>query len=230
MENISADTKKFEFSQKQKAEMEMRLVKPVETFYESSRQYEIKRMVQEYFIKFCYDRNYPVKDAFEFVRPIIKKGISLELSDIVPESKKGQEFLVRGNLFGMLCKSGAIWDEKKTDDMITKFCNITGVSKDFAVPLINISTKQKKRQVIETELYDFLKEHIAPLENKQDRKEKGEFVIGEFAQALKLDTKYIKGVLKDKKRKDIAERKRIAEYQEKMKKGLPDSPDDNESR
>lgn len=230
MENTSTDIKKFEFSQRQKVEIELDLVKVVETLYESTRPYEIKRRVQDYFIQFCYDRNYPVKDTFEYVRPILRKGIPLELKDIVPESKNGQAFFVRGNLFGMLYKSGAIWDKKKTDDMITKFCNITDVSKDFAVPLINISTKQRKRQIIETDLYDFLMEYVAPLEDRQDRKEKGEFVISEFANALKLDTKYIKGVLRDKKKKDMTKRKRIAEYEEKMKKGLSDSPDNNESR
>ena len=230
MENTSADIKKFEFSRRQKVEMELDLIKVVEALYELPRHYKIKRRVQEYFIQFCYDRNYPIKDTFEYVRPIMKKEIPLELKDIVPESKKGQAFFVRGNLFGMLYKIGAIWDEKKTDEMITRFCNITGVSKDFAIPLVNLSTKQRKRQMIETELYDFLKEHVAPLENKQDRKEKGEFIISEFAEALKLDIKYVKGVLNDKRKKDKAERKRIAEYEEQMKKRLPDSPDDNESR
>lgn len=227
MENINTDTKKFEFSHKQMVEMELDLVKVVDTLYESTRHYEIKRKVQDYFIQFCYNRNYPIKDTFEFVRPIIRKELPLELNDIVPESKKGQAYFVRGNLFGMLCKSGAIWDEKKTDEMITRFCNITGVSKDFAIPLVNISIKQKKRQIIETELYDFLKKYVVPLEDRQDRKEKGDYVINEFAQALKLDPKYIRGVLKDKKKKDAAERKRILEYE---KKGLPDSPDDNETR
>lgn len=230
MENTSADIKKFEFSRRQKVEMELDLIKVVETLYELPRHYEIKRRVQEYFIQFCYDRNYPIKDAFEYVRPIIKERIPLELKDIVPESKNGQTFFVRGNLFGMLYKTGAIWDEKKTDEMITRFCNITGVLKDFAVPLVNLSTKQRKRQIIETELYDFLKAHVAPLENKQDRKVKGEFIISEFAEALKLDTKYVKGVLRDKKQKEKAERKRIAEYEEQIKKGLPDSPNDNELR
>lgn len=224
--------KSFEFTGKQIAEMEWVLVKAIELFHESSDPYTIKGNVQEYFLRYCCERKYPVKETLEKVNPLLKKGINIKLQDIVPESKRGQESLIRGDLAAILIKSGAIWDEDKTNEMMSTFCEITGVSKEMTEPIVATIVKQKKRDVIEKDLYNFLGKRVAVIENAKDRKAMGEEIIGAYAEQLKLDPKYIKGVLRDKKKKDEAERKRIEEYRASQtnQKANPMNLDDDEPR
>jgi hypothetical protein len=220
MENVNEDKKIGKFSSKQMAVIEWVLVREIDALQENPRRHQIKRMIQNNFIQFCFEKNYSVSDVFEVVSPLIRKDVKIELKDIVPESEKGQNFLVRGTFAGILNRSGAIWDERKTEEAIDRFCNITGISKDFVVPRINTFVKQRKREILETELVETLQKLVVPIEDKSERLKKGNLVISEFARVLNLEPKYVKGVLRQKKKKDETEKK----------KKLPDNPDDNIER
>lgn len=224
--------KSFEFTGGEIAEIEWVLVKAIELFHESPDPSTIKNNVQEYFLRYCYERKYPVKETLEKVNSLLKRGINIKMQDIVPESKRGQESLIRGDLAAMLIKSGAIWDDAKTNEMMSTFCEVTGVSKEMTAPIVATIVKQKKRDVIEKDLYNFLGKRVAVIEDAKDRKAMGEEIIGAYAEQLKLDTKYIKGVLRDKKKKDEAERKRIEEYRanQAKQKANPANLDDDEPR
>ncbi|MBQ7410071.1 MAG: hypothetical protein IJW20_01650 [Clostridia bacterium] len=224
--------KSFEFTGKEIAEIEWVLVKAIELFHESPDPSTIKNNVQEYFIRYCCERKYPIKETLEKVNSLLKKGINIKMQDIIPESKRGQESLIRGNLAAILIKSGAIWDEDKTNEMMSTFCEVTGVSKEMTEPIVATIVKQKKREIIEKDLYSFLGKRVAVIEDAKDRKAMGEEIIGAYAEHLKLDPKYIKGVLRDKKKKDEAERKRIEEYiaSQAKSKSNPANLDDDEPR
>ncbi len=204
--------KSFEFTGEQIAEIEWVLVKAIELFHESPNPSTIKGNVQEYFIRYCCERKYPVKETLEKTNSLLKKGINIKMQDIIPDSKRGRESLIRGDLAAMLIKSNAIWDEKKTEEMMSNFCEVTGIPKEMTAPIVTTIVKQKKREVIEKDLYGFLGKHVATIQDLTTRKLAGEEAINAFAEELKLEPKYIKGVLRDKKKKDDAERKRIAEY------------------
>ena len=203
------EKKPFEFTGGQIAEIEWVLVKSIEAFYEIGRPHEIKGNVQDFFIKFCFDKQYPLKETLELIKPLLKNGIQLEMKDIVPDSKRGQEHFVRGTMFAMLSKSGAIWNENKTNEMMARLCELTGISKEFASPIVNLLIKQRKREVIEKDLYSFIGTHVAPIEDVKTRRLMAEEVINAFAEELNVEPKYIKGVLKAKKKKDEAEAIRL---------------------
>lgn len=226
------ENKSFEFTGGEIAEIEWVLVKAIELFHESPNPSTIKNNVQEYFLRYCCERKYPIKETLEKVNSLLKRGINIKMQDIVPESKRGQESLIRGDLAAMLIKSGAIWDDAKTNEMMSTFCEVTGVSKEMTALIVATIVKQKKRDVIENDLYNFLGKRVAVIEDAKDRKAMGEEIIGAYAEQLKLDPKYIKGVLRDKKKKDEAERKRIEEYRanQAKQKANPANLDDDEPR
>lgn len=77
----------FEFSHEQGVEIEWTLSKSIELFHESPKIHEIKGYVQDYFVRYCYERQLPLKETLEKVNGLFKKDIHLEMSDIVPDSK-----------------------------------------------------------------------------------------------------------------------------------------------
>ena len=107
---------------------------------------------------------------------------------------------------------------------------MTSISRELADPIVATFIKWKKRTVIERELHDFLNSKIAQISDDKDRKAAGEEAINAYAEVLKVTPQYVKGVLKNKRKKDEAERKRIEEYRASMKKSLADAPDNNEGR
>lgn len=222
--------KPFEFTSGQIAEIEWVLVKAIELFHEAPDLSTTKNNVQEYVLRFCCERKYPLKETLEKVNPLLRNGINIKMQDIVPESKRGQESLIRRNLASILIKSGDIWDENKTNETMETFCEVTGVSKEMTKPIVSTLVKQKKRDVIEKDLYSFLEKRVAGIEDAKHRKAMGEEIIGAYAEQLKLDSKYIKGVLRDKKKKDEAERKRIEEYRASKMKKDTSSLEDTEAR
>ncbi len=228
MENNSQ--KKYEFTHEQSVDIEWVLVKAIELFHESPRPHEIKGYVQDYLVRYCYDRQLPLKETIEMTNKLFKKNIHIEMSDIVPESKRGKAHLVNMTLLGMINKDGNYLDEEKTDGIVAKFCELTSVPRDLADPIVSTFIKYKKRNIIERELYTFLNDKVAKMSDEKDRKAIQEEAITGYAEILKVEPNYIKGVLKNKKKKDEAERKRIEEYRATMKKGLSDSPDGNEER
>ncbi len=225
------DSKKpFEFTHEQSVDIEWVLVKSIELFHESPRTYEIKGYVQDYFVRYCYERDLPLKETIERANGLFRKNIHVEMSDIVPESKRGQAHLVNMTLITMLNKDGNYLDEEKIEKTVDKFCNLTGVSRDLTDPIVNTFVKWKKRTVIERELYDFLGGRIAQIPDEKDRKAASEETITAYAEVLKVTPQYIKGVLKNKKKKDEAEIRRVEEYRASKGKELPNNPDDNEAR
>lgn len=223
------NNKSFEFKDDDILEMELLLVKAITTFHESPDPSKTKNYVQEYILRYCCERKFPVKDTIDKLNTLLRSGIKVNIQDVVPESKRGQEHIIRGDLAAMLIKSGAIWDETKTNEMMSTFCEVTGVSKDMAAPIIATVVKQKKRAVIENELYDFLGKHVSKMEDSKTRKAASEEVINAFSEQLKVEPKYIRGVLKDKKKKDEAERKRIEEYRANKAKKNVNLDDDSDS-
>ena len=225
MENNS--NKPYEFSHSEIVDIEWTLVRAVELFHESSYTHEIKNYVQDYFVKYCYDRKLPIKDTIDMFNEKTKKNIKIGMSDIIPESKRGQAHLINMTLLSMLNQDGLYLDEEKTEETIEGFCNLTGVSRELVDPIVNTFVKWKKRNIIEKELYDFFEERIAQEPDETMRKGMEEEAITVYAEALKLTPQYVKGVLKNKKKKEEAERKKVAEGQTSTKKGLSDSPDDD---
>lgn len=226
MENNKS--KSFEFTNGQISEIECVLVKAIETFHESNITYSIKHNVQDYFIEYCYQRGYPLEYTLEVANKILKPSARIKMDDIVPKSKRGQENLISGTLSAMLVKSGAIWSEEKTDEMMTEFCKLTSVSKDMATPIITTLVKRKKREVIERDLYDFLSEKVAVLDDETDRKLIEKEVIGSFAEKLHLDPKYIYRVLRNKKKVDEERKQRMEAFKASKTKPTKDTlPSDN---
>lgn len=215
------NNKKFEFTNEDIVDIEWVLTRSLILIHESPNPYTIKGNVQEYVIQYCLDRGYPLRETIEKANEVSKGMLNIQMKDIVPESKRGQEHLVRGTLFSMLNKSGAIWDEGKTDEMVTSVCELTGISKDMVTPIISTMVKQRKRDVIEKEAYSFLRDTLARFDTPDDRKAVGEEIIQAFAEQLHVEPKYIKGVLKAKKKKDEAEAKRVAEYMAKKEGAKP---------
>lgn len=220
----------FEFTHEEGVDLELVLVKSIEAFHESPKTHEIKGWVQEFFIKYCLEKKLPLKETIAEANKIFRKGIHVEMSDIVPESKRGQAHLVNMALLTMLNKNGMYLDEGKTEETVKGFCDLTGVSRELTDPIVNTFVKWKKRTVIERELHDFLGGRIAQEPDEKKRKAMEEEAIKGYADVLKVTPQYVKGVLKNKKKKDEAERKRIEEYRASQKKGLPDNPDDNGAR
>ena len=223
MENNS--NKPYEFSHSEIADIEWTLVKAIELFHESPRTHEIKGYVQDYLVKYCYDRKLPIKDTVDKFNEKTKKNIKIGMTDIIPESKRGQAHLINITLLSMLNKDGTYLDEEKTEETIEGFCNLTGVSRELADPIVNTFVKWKKRNIIEKELYNFIGNRIAQEPDETMRKAMEEEAINGYAEVLKVTPQYVKGVLKNKKKKDEAERKRIEEYRASQKKGLQDNPD-----
>ena len=230
MDNINEDKKIANFSSKEMAVIEWILIRTIDALQENPNRHEIKGMIQDYFVDFCYEKNYSVKEVFDVVYPLIKKDVKIEFKDIIPESKKGQERLVSGTFAGIIRRNGAIWDEEETENAIDRFCGITGISKEFVVPRINNFIKHIKREFIETEVVEFLQTHIAPIEDKNEKKEKGEFVINEFSQVLDIDPKYIKEVLREKKKKEDELKKKASGKNTINENVLPDKKYNNEER
>ncbi len=220
----------FEFSHEQGVDIEWTLSKSIELFHESPKIHEIKGYVQDYFVRYCYERQLPLKETLEKVNGLFKKDIHLEMSDIVPDSKRGQAHLLNMTLIPMLNKDGIYLDEEKTENTVDGFCNLTSISRELADPIVATFIKWKKRTVIERELHDFLNSKIAQISDDKDRKAAGEEAINAYAEVLKVTPQYVKGVLKNKRKKDEAERKRIEEYRASKKKSLADAPDNNEGR
>lgn len=228
MENNSQ--KKYGFNHEELVDIEWDLVRAIELFHESPRTREIKGYVQDYLVKYCYERKLPIKDTVEMFNEKTKKDIRIEMTDVIPESKRGQAHLVNITLLSMLNKDGKYLDEEKVDETVDGFCNLTGISRDLVNPIVNTFIKLKKRTVIERELHDFINGRIAQITDDTERKAAGEEAIKAYAEVLKVTPQYVKGVLKNKRKKDEAERKRIAEYIASTKKGFSDNPDGNEER
>ena len=214
MENID---KEREQSQR-KAVLEVELVKVIETIHEYPNTSKIPQFVREYFVNYCCKNNLSVDEALEFMNSTIKKDMRKTREEIIPESKRGKDFLIRMTLIPNLIKSGAVWREEEVTQMTDTFCEVTGISKEQVAPIVATEVKQKKRSVIENDLYDFIGKNVLPIENPKTRKAASEEAINSFAEVLNLAPKYIKGVLRDKKKKDEAEKKRIEEYRASIAK------------
>lgn len=210
--------------------IEWDLVRAIELFHESPRTREIKGYVQDYLVRYCYERKLPIKDTVEMFNEKTKKDIRIEMTDIIPESKRGQAHLINMTLIPMLNKDGKYLEEEKTEETVEGFCDLTGVSRELVDPIVNTFVKWKKRNIIEKELYDFLGKRIAQEPDETMRKGMEEEAITAYADVLKVTPQYVKGVLKNKKKKDEEERKRIAEYRASTKKGLSENPDGAEER
>ena len=136
----------------------------------------------------------------------------------------------------MINQKRALGDSEKVDEVISSFCDLTGVNKETAKPIINTLLKQRRRDIIENDLYGFMEKHLARIPDAKEKKEQQEMVIQAFSEELGVEPQYIKSVLRNKKKKDEAERKRIEEYranQEKMQstqKLTPVDLDDNNGR
>lgn len=224
--------KPYEFSSDEIVEMELVLSKSIGLFYESSNIYEIKYNVQDYFIKYCYERNLPLRETLEELNKLLPAHMRPNMKDIVPSSKRGQDYLIRTTLFTMINQKRALGDSDKVDEVISSFCDLTGVNKETAKPIINTLLKQRRRDIIENDLYGFMEKHLAIIPDAKEKKEQQEMVIQAFSEELGVEPKYIKGVLRDKKKKDEAERKRIEEYRVNQAKSKPTSTDldDNDGR
>ena len=64
---------KFNFSQSQITEIELILVKSLELFYELQSPCKIKDYVQDYIVKFCYERKLPIKETIGKVNELTEK-------------------------------------------------------------------------------------------------------------------------------------------------------------
>ena len=204
---------KFNFSHSQITEIEWFLVKAVELFYESLRPCDIKDYVQDYIVKFCYERELPIKETVKKVNELTKSNINIKMADVLPESKRGQAHLVNKTLLVMLNKPEIILDESKTDDIVNNFTDLTGISKDLITPIVNDFRKLKKRYIIENDVYGVLNGSIKEMPDEKRKKQAVEMVINAYSEKLKVSPKYIKYVLKNKK--EQTERKRKAEHEQK---------------
>ena len=204
------NNKNHEFSHEEIVEMELVLIKAIEAFHESPRREEIKGYVQDYFVRYCCERKFPLQDTLDFVNPRFRRGIHLKMSDIVPESKRGQAHLVNISLLRLLNENKEVFDDKKRSEVLTNFCGLTGISKDIATPIVEGYIKLKRKNVIEKDLYPFLETTVSKIEKAKDRKEIEDDVFGFYSEQLHVDSDYIKGVLRNKKKRDSAEKKEKA--------------------
>lgn len=219
--------KKIEFSHEQGIDIEWVLIKSIETFYETPYPNEIKGNVQDFLVRYCYERGFPLKETIDYINPKFKKDIKVKIEDVLPESKRGQAHLVNISLLKLLNDKEIVFDDKKREEVTSKFCDLTGVPSDLATPIVNTFVKIKRRNVIEREIYPFFEETTSKIPNDKDRKAIEDEVIDVYAKELKTNSQYIRGVLKNKKKKDEAERKRIEEFRATKKQGLSDGPSDD---
>lgn len=197
---------------RKEAVLEVELVKVIETLHESPKTDEIPQYVREYFINYCCKNKLLVDEALEFMNSTIKRNMKKTREEIIPESKRGKRHLIASTLIPTMIKSGAIWDENKTMEMSETFCEVTGIDREMVLPMVALEVKQKKRNVIESDLYNFIKKNVLTIENAKTRKAASEEAINAFAEILHLEPKYIKGVLRDTKKKEETKRKRIEEF------------------
>lgn len=216
MKNYSK--KEVNLSHSQITEIEWFLVKAIELFYESLRPCDIKDYVQDYIVKFCYERELPIKETVKKVNELTKSNINIKMADVLPESKRGQAHLVNRTLLSMLNSSDTILDELKTAAVVNKFDDITGISSKLTIPIVNTFRKLKKRNIIEKELYTILNTSIKEMNVPKEKRKFVEMLVNAYSEKLKVDPKYIKSVLKNKKKKDDAERKRLIEYNQKQER------------
>lgn len=224
MKNNSPE--KYEFSHEQAMNIEWILIRSIETFYETPYPNEIKGNVQDFFVRYCYERDFPLKETMDYANLNFKHGIQIKMEDIVPESKRGQAHLVNISLLRILNDEKIVFDEEKRKEATSKFCELTGVSLDLANPIVDSFVKIKRRHVIEKEIYSFFEIHTSKISDDKKRRLIEEEVITGYAKELKTNSQYIRGVLKNKKKKDAAERKRIEEFRASKKQGLSDGPND----
>lgn len=213
MESIDKEREK----NRKSALLELDLVKVLEAIHESPETFRIPYRKREFFIDYCCKNKCPIDETLEFVNSRIKENMRMKKEEVIPESKKGKDFLIKMTLVSNLIKSGAIWDEQRKVDMIETYSEITGIERSIIDPIIATEIKKQRRRVIERDLYDFMREHVNKFEDAKSRKEVGEEIIRVFAEQLNVEPKYIKSVLKNKKKKDEAERKRIEEYRASQK-------------
>lgn len=221
----------FKFTDADIIQIENVLYKAISLFYETPYPSQIKGNIQDYFIKFCYERKYPLKDTLDVLNGLLKPHLQVSMKDIVPESKSGKKHLVNGTLCSMLLKVNGVWNEEKRGELIGNFCDLTGISEEFANPLIDIFVKKKKREVIEKEIYDDIQRFTKKLDKEADKSQIADEIISMYAEYLKMDPGYIYDVIKNKKQKDINEEKRVAEYKAQMGIDVKtDYEDDTEAR
>ncbi len=196
--------------------LEIELVKKIETIHEYPKVDKIPQFVREFVVNFCCDNKLSVDDALEFANSTIKKSMVMKRNDIIPDSKRGKDFLIRMTLIHRLLEKNSgvamIFDEAKTNEMEENFCAVTGIDKEMVHQIVTKEAKQAKRRMIERDIYGFIEKNVLPIENPTTRKAASEKVINESAEILKLEPKYIKSVLREQKKKIEAERKRIEEF------------------
>ena len=82
--------------------LEIELVKKIETIHEYPKVDKIPQFVREFVVKFCCDNKLSVDDALEFANSRIKKSMVMKRNDIIPDSKRGKDFLIRMTLIHRL--------------------------------------------------------------------------------------------------------------------------------
>lgn len=176
--------------------VELTLYKAISTFQDSSDIRDFSKDIRNYFINFCIENNIQIKEALEKFNYIANERSrrKLELTDIIPSTKKGQEEIVRSNLFGLVNKFEILGNEEKTHTIVSNFCSKTGIDETFASPIIKSKTREEQKRLIETTLFDVFKKYANDPKHRNDLKE----VIVEFSETIGTTPEYTIGVLKRK--------------------------------
>lgn len=200
-ENNEKDTSSF-FTHEQILEIELDLSKAVQLFTESPNPNEIKGNIQKYVIDFCLKRKYPLQETLDELNKKLPRNIHQRMEDIVPNSKRGKEQLVQTVLLSEFAKKYPTSDENKTQETVESFCNLTGISESIVMPIVDRFLKQRRKDIIEKDLYDFLNSIDEKDLSDEDKATQKNYVIGEFSEALGIDPKYTKRIIGAKKKRE----------------------------
>lgn len=188
-------------------EIEVNLFPAIRLFHESNKKSTIRPNVQGYFIEYCLDRNLPLQETLIELNKLLHPHQRPKMEDIVPSSKKGQEHLIASVLFPLIIKKHAFLDSEKTSEIISSFCNLTGVTQETANPIINTLSKKKIKEIIETDLYDMCRRIDLKLIDDNQKLEQKRYLIEESSKMLNVEEKYIQRLINSKKKKEDLENK-----------------------
>lgn len=185
-------------------------------FHEGTDTKKMRRYMSDYTIKFCLKHNLTIDETLEIVNNALSQKKQVKKEWIVPSSKNSQKTCVHTTLFSLIKDSSAFLNPKEAENIISNFCNLTGIDTELATPIIKTKIRNYQKNLIETMLYDAIMKTKNNSSSKNIRQEIKNTVL-EFSDALGTTPQYTLGVLN---------RKIKAEKQ----KSLPDSQGDFDGR